>query len=94
MTKSELFRKAHALAKATVQAGDDYRATFGAALRIVRSGPTKITLRQVRIGRVIQREFDSREEFVAYCAKSFRPELTTYEAAVAYCEKTGVRLSF
>jgi hypothetical protein len=37
MTKSELFRKAHALAKATIQAGDDYRATFGAALKAVRT---------------------------------------------------------
>jgi len=37
MTKSELFRKAHALAKATIQASDDYRVTFGAALRAVRN---------------------------------------------------------
>lgn len=37
MTKSELFRKAHALAKSTIQVGDNYRVTFAAALRIVKN---------------------------------------------------------
>jgi len=35
MTKSEIFAKAHKVTKATVQAGDDYRVTFGAALKMV-----------------------------------------------------------
>lgn len=33
MTKSELFKAAHSLTKQVIQAGDDYRATFAAALK-------------------------------------------------------------
>lgn len=39
MTKSEIFRKAHALTKSAIRAGDDYRATFGAALKSLMSEP-------------------------------------------------------
>lgn len=35
MNKSEIFKAAHAMTKATVQAGDSYAVTFAAALRIV-----------------------------------------------------------
>lgn len=35
MTKSALFKQAHALAKATVKAGDDYRVTFGLCLKVI-----------------------------------------------------------
>lgn len=35
MNKSAIFKAAHALTKATVQAGDSYAVTFAAALRIV-----------------------------------------------------------
>lgn len=35
MTKSELFKKAHALAKATVKAGDNYQATFALCLKAI-----------------------------------------------------------
>lgn len=35
MNKSAIFKAAHALTKATVQAGDSYAVTFGAALKIV-----------------------------------------------------------
>ena len=35
MNKSQIFKAAHALTKATVQAGDSYAVTFAAALRIV-----------------------------------------------------------
>lgn len=35
MNKSAIFKAAHALTKATIQAGDSYAVTFGAALRIV-----------------------------------------------------------
>jgi len=33
MTKKDIFSTAHAITRATIQAGDDYRATFAAALR-------------------------------------------------------------
>ncbi|MFB6347871.1 hypothetical protein ACFBZI_07740 [Moraxella sp. ZJ142] len=35
MTKSELFKKAHALTKAIIKAGDDYRITFGLAIKAI-----------------------------------------------------------
>ena len=35
MTKSELFTKAHALTRQTIQSGDDYRATFSLCLSAV-----------------------------------------------------------
>lgn len=33
--KSEIFKKAHALAKATIKAGDNYQATFALCLKVV-----------------------------------------------------------
>lgn len=35
MNMSQIFKAAHAIVKASIQAGDDYRATFGEALRMV-----------------------------------------------------------
>lgn len=35
MTKSALFKQAHALARATIKAGDDYRVTFGLCLKAI-----------------------------------------------------------
>ena len=40
MTKSELFKAAHKLAKATIQAGDNYRVTFGLAIKAILSQTT------------------------------------------------------
>ena len=42
MNKSEIFRKAHSIARAIIKAGDDYRATFAAALRGLNSGTLAI----------------------------------------------------
>lgn len=36
MTNAELFRKAHAMTRATIKDGDDYQLTFGAAIRAIR----------------------------------------------------------
>ncbi|MDZ5288584.1 hypothetical protein [Helicobacter pylori] len=35
MNKSKLFKQAHKLAKKVIQAGDNYRATFGACLKML-----------------------------------------------------------
>ena len=37
MTNSKLFKQAHAMTKATIQAGDDYRATFGLCLKAIKA---------------------------------------------------------
>ena len=37
MNKSNLFKQAHKLTKATVKAGDNYRVTFGACLKMIAS---------------------------------------------------------
>lgn len=51
MNKSAIFKAAHALTKATVQAGDSYAVTFAAALRIViaesKSTPAKSLTEQL-----------------------------------------------
>ncbi|MBG23711.1 MAG: hypothetical protein CMF22_10345 [Idiomarinaceae bacterium] len=36
MTNSELFRKAHAMTRATIQDGDDYAATFAVCLKLAK----------------------------------------------------------
>lgn len=41
MTKSELFKKAHQLTKSVIKAGDDYRITFGLAIKAILSETTK-----------------------------------------------------
>lgn len=38
MNKSELFKAAHKLAKSVIKAGDNYRVTFGAAIKAVKEG--------------------------------------------------------
>lgn len=42
MNKSELFKQAHALTKATIKSGDNYRVTFGLAIKAILSKPTSI----------------------------------------------------
>ena len=37
MNKSQLFKQAHKLAKKIIQAGDNYRVTFGACLKMIAS---------------------------------------------------------
>ena len=38
MNKSELFKAAHKLAKSVIKAGDNYRVTFGAAIKAIKGG--------------------------------------------------------
>lgn len=45
MTNSEIFRKAHAMARATVREGDNYQVTFSACLKIVRAPKAKQTVK-------------------------------------------------
>lgn len=42
MTKSQLFIKAHALTKATLQSGDSYQVTFGACLKALNATNTRL----------------------------------------------------
>jgi hypothetical protein len=51
MTKRELFTKAHELTKATIQVGDCYRVTFGAALRLMinESTVTSVTGKTIKL---------------------------------------------
>ena len=41
MNKSTLFKQAHALTKATIKTGDNYRATFGLAIKAILSQAKK-----------------------------------------------------
>ena len=50
MTKSEIFCQAHALTRQVIQAGDDYRATFGAALKSLMSKPADILEQLIALG--------------------------------------------
>lgn len=43
MNKSELFKSAHKLAKSVIKAGDDYRVTFGAAIKAILAGFVEAT---------------------------------------------------
>ena len=38
MNKSELFKAAHKLAKSVIKSGDNYRVTFGAAIKAILDG--------------------------------------------------------
>ena len=50
MTKSELFKKAHAMTKAVIQLGDDYRATFGASVRCLLSKTVDVATALTKLG--------------------------------------------
>lgn len=41
ISNAVLFKQAHAMARATIQAGDDYRTTFGACLKAIKQDNTK-----------------------------------------------------
>ena len=43
MNKSELFKAAHKLAKSVIKSGDNYRVTFGAAIKAILEGPVMTT---------------------------------------------------
>lgn len=53
MNNSQLFKQAHKLAKAIILKGDCYRTTFGACLKLVKNGNSKlvaITLEMINKG--------------------------------------------
>lgn len=41
ISKAALFKQAHAMTRATIQAGDDYRATFGLCLKAIKQDSAK-----------------------------------------------------
>lgn len=41
MSNSKLFKQAHAMTRATIQAGDDYRTTFGLCLKQIKADAIK-----------------------------------------------------
>lgn len=53
MTNSDIFRNAHAMARATVREGDDYQVTFAACLKVVRAPKAKKTVK-VEFGSVLE----------------------------------------
>lgn len=61
MNKSELFKAAHKLAKSAIKSGDNYRVTFGAAIKMILSEST------VEIYEV--------EFFNAWTGKAFKKEI-------------------
>ncbi len=50
MTMSEIFSQAHALTRKTLQAGDDYRVTFAAALKSLLNKPVEIVDQLIALG--------------------------------------------
>lgn len=50
MTKSELFKAAHALAKQAIQPGDHYGTTFGAALKSLMAKPVDLEGALTKLG--------------------------------------------
>lgn len=45
MNKSELFKTAHKLAKSVIKAGDNYRVTFGAAIKAILSQAKELVMK-------------------------------------------------
>ena len=50
MTKSQLFKKAHALAKPTIKPGDNYLATFSLCLKAIYAEATDIVAKIIAVG--------------------------------------------
>lgn len=53
MTKSELFKKAHAMTKVVIQCGDDYRATFSACLKLIGTVVEGVTTKNTTGGKKV-----------------------------------------
>lgn len=72
MNKSAIFKKAHAMTKAAIKAGDSYAVTFGAALRIViaesktpKTNPlkAKVSISRYKNNLLVKVPFDIKDEF-------------------------------
>ena len=86
MTKSQIFKKAHELAKSVHVAGDCYRVTFGAALKIViaESKAPKLT------AEVFMNAFKA--ESLSTCMKNWKScGVTNFDADIAYFEKSWAK---
>lgn len=42
MTNSQLFKQAHTMTKQVIKAGDNYQVTFGACLKLIKNGNSKL----------------------------------------------------
>ena len=86
MNKSQIFKAAHKLAKSVHVAGDCYRVTFGAALKIViaESKAPKLT------AEVFMNAFKA--ESLSTCMKNWKScGVTNFDADIAYFEKSWVK---
>lgn len=72
MNNSAIFKAAHALTKASIQSGDSYAVTFGAALRIViadskapKTNPlkAKVSISRYKNNLLVKVPFDIKDEF-------------------------------
>lgn len=78
MTKSELFKAAHAMARKVIQAGDDYRATFGAALKILLSKPSLLE-QLIAIGGALWEKAGMRRIYFNNAAELYGLTYSTYK---------------
>lgn len=95
MTKSALFKQAHALARATVRAGDDYRVTFGLCLKAV-IADSKAPKKEIKMTapktttRTVSLEYWKRE--IADMPAFVNGEWVDLETGLAYAESKEIEV--
>ena len=88
ISNATLFKQAHAMTKATIQAGDDYRATFGACLKAIKdSQKVKLGFIQTIVIILVAILFTA-------TAKAEATELPTTKGAIVYANKDGQKVAF
>ena len=53
MSNAQLFKQAHAMTRATIQAGDDYRATFGLCLKAIKADKQGVTAKAKKVAKAV-----------------------------------------
>ena len=88
MTKSELFKAAHKMAKTVIKAGDNYSVTFGACIKLVLSWKGTLNAQQQELQTLLLSIASVAEEFVAeefdakgnICITEIKPFYINYDS--------------
>lgn len=93
ISNAVLFKQAHAMTRATIQDGDDYRATFGACLKVIKDEAKQaVNLGFIQTIVIILAAILFTATATAATAKAIK--LPSTKGAIVYANKEGQKVAF
>lgn len=89
-SNAKLFKQAHAMTRATIQAGDDYRATFGACLKAIKDEAKQA----VNLGFIQTIVIILAAILFTAAATAKAIKLPSTKGAIVYANKEGQKVAF